>query len=870
MREDSAACGVEIQGPVEDGEAPARRLRAASGPGAGGGLATRRQVSKLPHTRGLTRYLVLLVALTAFAKEPKLKVNWVQVAPGDFVLNGKWESQHILVTGRLADGTLRDVTPQTQFKSGNSKIAAVSKTGVVTPVADGSTTIDISVSGAGSKGKQKLYITVHDASDTSSSFVNRIEPLLGKLGCNSTPCHGAQRGKGGLKLSLFGGDPQSDFEALTKTAGGRRINRAEPRESLVFLKATGGIAHRGEAKIQPGTAEYEMLLSWVTRGAPWSDEHEPRIAALKLYPDERLLEKGATQRLLATAVFSDGSQRDVTADARFHSSDPKIAMVSPDGVVKAADCGDAAVVATWLGKSGVFRVAVPQPGPKPFPKLEANNRIDELVYAKLKTMGIPPSGLATDAEFLRRVYLDAIGILPTADEARAFLGDRDPRKRAKLIDQLLERDEFNDFWALKWGDLLRIKSEYPVRVWPKAVAVYYQWVHESLARNKPYDQFARELIASNGSNFREGPTNFVRAVPSKDARTLGETAALVFMGARMGCARCHSHPLEGWTLDDDLALGAFFAKVNYKSTLEWKEEIVYPDFKLSLRDPRTRQVVEPRLPDGTAVEVGPEEDPRLEFANWLTAPDNPWFARNIVNRIWFWLLGSGIVNQPDDLRATNPPTNPELLAYLEQELTSHHYDLRRIYRLILNSRTYQLSSGPNQWNAKDATHFSHYAVKRLTAEQMLDAVSQFTETSEKFRSIIPEPYSNWPTNYRATQISDGNTECPFLDLFGRPPRDTPYEEERDSDLTLRQTLYFLNSEQLEGKVSGSPRLKRLLSRSDAEILDEIYLTTLSRLPSVDEKKRLLDYLAGKKAARPQAVQDVAWAVLNAKEFVFNH
>jgi hypothetical protein len=307
--------------------------------------------------------------------------------------------------------------------------------------------------------------------------------------------------------------------------------------------------------------------------------------------------------------------------------------------------------------------------------------------------------------------------------------------------------------------------------------------------------------------------------------------------------------------------------------LEWKEEIVYADFKQTLRDPRTRQAVQPQAPGGKPVQVGPEEDPRGQFADWLVSPSNPWFSANAVNRIWYWLLGRGIVNEPDDMRSTNPPTNPELLSYLEQELVNQHFDLRHIYRIILNSRTYQLSSEANQWNATDTTHFSHYLVKRLTAEQMLDAVSQFTETNEKFRSIIPEPFSNWPANYRATQISDGNTECTFLDQFGRATRDMPYESERDSDLTLRQTLYFLNSEQLEGKISGSPHLKRLLANNkatDSDVLDEIYLTTLSRLPKADEKQRLLDYLSKRKTARAQAVQDVAWAVLNAKEFLFNH
>src|SRR5260370_6446549 len=343
------------------------------------------------------------------------------------------------------------------------------------------------------------------------------------------------------------------------------------------------------------------------------------------------------------------------------------------------------------------------------------------------------------------------------------------------------------------------------------------------------------------------------------------------MGERIGCARCHAQPQESWTLDDDLGLAAFFAGVNYKGTQEWKEEIVYTDFRTSLKHPRTRAIVDPRLPESSApAKVGAEEDPRGQLAAWLTARGTPYFAKAIVNRIWFGLLGRGIVHEPDDLRPTNPPGNPELLAYLESELTARQFDLRHIYRLILNSRTYQLSSEPNQWNTHDTALFSHYPVKRLGAEQMLDAISQFTETSEKLRSIIPEPYSNWPANFRAAQISDGNTECNFLDLFGRPPRDTPYEEERNSDVTLKQVLYLLNSEQLEGKVSSSPHLKRILIKNDGEVLDDIYLSSVSRFPTAGAKKRLAEYLATKKAARAQAIQDVAWALLNAKEVEFNH
>ena len=441
-----------------------------------------------------------------------------------------------------------------------------------------------------------------------------------------------------------------------------------------------------------------------------------------------------------------------------------------------------------------------------------------------------------------------------------------------MIDRLLERDEFADFWSLKWGDLLRIKSEYPVRIWPKAVAVYYRWVHESIAHNKPYDQFVRELLTANGSNFRNAPVNFYRANASKDPRTLGETTALVFMGARLGCARCHAHPTESWNPDDDLGVGAFFSKVNFKSTQEWKEEIVFPDPKGVLRNPKTRDAVPPKFLNGAVLPVAREEDPRAKFAQWLTAPENPWFTRNVANRIWFWLMGRGIVHEPDDLRVTNPPENPELLDFLDRELISHHYDLKHIYRLILNSRTYQLSAVPNQWNAHDVAHFSHYPVRRLAAEQLLDAISTVTETSEKFRSIIPEPFSNWPVGYRATQLSDGNMECGFLDLFGRPPRDVPYEEERNSDVSLKQSLYFINSEQLDGKITSSPRIKRLLAanQSDAETVDELYLIMLSRFPGAEEKQKLLDFLAKKKAARPQAVQDMVWAMMNSKEFIFNH
>jgi hypothetical protein len=813
--------------------------------------------------------LVQAAVLTAApAKGPAIVA--IEAQPASFVLSGKWASQSLLVTATRSDGSVADVTALARFKSSRTKTVRIDKKGLATPAGDGAASITISVPGY--RKKLAVAVTVQTSKTAAASFVNQVRPILSKLGCNSAECHGARTGKGSLRLSLFGGEPDADFEALTKAAGGRRINRVDPLQSLLLAKSSGAIPHKGGAKLQSGSPEYQMVAAWLERGAPWTLDKEPQVASLEVFPASRNLAKGEGQQLLVTAVYSDGSRKDVTRDSFFQASERQVAGVSAAGKVAAAGFGESVIVVNYLRHSGLARVTVPQPLPDPFPAPDVANKIDELVYAKLKTLGIPPSGPAADAEFLRRVYLDTIGILPSPEEARAFLADRAPDRRARLIDRLLQREEFADFWALKWSDLLRIKSEYPVRIWPKAVAVYYRWVHESIARNKPYDQFVRELLTANGSNFRNPPVNFYRANAAKDPRTLGETTALVFMGARFGCARCHGHPSESWSLDDDLGLGAFFSKINFKSTLEWKEEIVFPDPKGTLRNPRTRDIVAPKFPGGAGVTLGKDDDPRAQFAEWLTSPRNPWFTRNIANRIWFWLMGRGIVHEPDDLRPTNPPENPALLDYLEQELTAHRYDLRHLYRIILNSRTYQRSSVPNRWNVADVAHFSHSPVKRLSAEQLLDAISAVTETSERFRSIIPEPFTNWPAGSRATQLSDGNAECPFLDMFGRPPRDTPYEEERNSEVSLKQALYFLNSEQLDGKITGSPRIKRLLAanRPDGETVEELYLIMLSRFPSAEEKQRLLDYLAKKKSTRPQAVQDIVWAVMNSKEFIFNH
>jgi hypothetical protein len=827
----------------------------------------------LMRTCVLTLLLNVPLLLAGKSASPEHKLVSIQAEPAQVVLDGKFASQQVLINGTYSDGSVHDVTSQASFKSSAPAVAPVTPKGVVTAASDGKAAVTISVKGA--KKKISLPVTVKHSREVAASYSNDIRPLFTKLGCNATACHGTRAGKGGLKLAMFGGDPETDYDALTRAAGGRRINRVDPADSLVLLKAENAITHGGGKAIQPDSAEHETLLTWLKDGALFTVPKEATLTGIRVAPEQRNLAKGESQPLLVTALYSDGTYRDVTRAATFQAADPKTISVDKS-VARAQEYGEASIAVTYLGQAAVCLLHAPQPLPVEFPpfqgKPQAGNHIDELVYAKLKSLGIPPSELATDQDFLRRVYLDEIGVLPTAKEAREFLADRSPDKRAKLIDRLFKRDEYADFWALKWSDLLRIKSEYPVKVWPKAVAIYYKWLHDSLAQNKPYNRLVTELLTANGSDFRNPAVNYYRAMQDRDPRTIGETTALVFMGARVSCARCHSHPTESWGIKDDLALAAFFSRIRYKSTLEWKEEIVYADVRATMRDPRSRAIIAPKFLTGPVPEVAKEEDPRYRFAQWLTSPGNPWFARNVVNRIWYWLMGRGIVHEPDDMRSTNPPENPELLDYLARELVTHNFDLQHIYRLILNSRTYQTTSSPNQWNAWDSHHFSHYPIHRLTAEQMLDAISLTTETYEKFWSIIPEPYSNWPAGTRAEQISDGNTTCSFLDLFGRPGRDTPFESERSSEASLRQELYLLNSEQLAGKLSSSPSINRLLKANvkDPELVDEIYLMTLSRFPSADEKQKLVAYLTKNSTARPTAVQDVVWAVFNTKEFLFNH
>jgi len=495
--------------------------------------------------------------------------------------------------------------------------------------------------------------------------------------------------------------------------------------------------------------------------------------------------------------------------------------------------------------------------------LTPEGRIDELVFGKLEELGIEPARVCSDEVFVRRAYLDVIGTLPTAAEAQDFLSDADPKKRSVLIDRLLAREEFPDYWAMKWCDLLRVKAEFPINLWPNGVQAYHRWIHTSIKENKSHDRFVREILTANGSNFRDPPVNFYRAVQNKEPEAIAQAVALTFMGARA----------KNWPKDRLSGMAAFFSQIGYKQTGEWKEEIVIFDALKAAEKAADGERSPAILPDGTRMQLPPNRDPREVFADWLITPENEYFAGNIVNRIWYWLLGRGIVHEPDDIRRDNPPSNPELLAYLEKELVAAKYDLKHIYRLILNSKTYQLSSIPRTDHPEAEAHFAYYPLRRLDAEVLIDALCQITGTTEEYSSPIPEPFTFIPENQRSIALPDGSITSSFLEMFGRPPRDTGFVSERNNRSTAGQRLHMLNSSHIREKIERSGRLRLLMQssrRNPLKAVAGLYLTILSRPPTEEELKIVRDYSQSDAVTGQQALADLTWALINSAEFLYRH
>ena len=706
-------------------------------------------------------------------------------------------------------------------------------------------------------------------------FRTDVMAVLSKAGCNAGGCHGNASGKGGFKLSLRGQDPDLDWLALARDQGGRRVNLIDPENSLIILKAVAGIAHEGGQRFGKDSPEYQILLGWLRDGAKDSGIDGPKLTKLVVTPSESVLvEPAAEARLRVTAKFSDGSERDVTRLSVFEPNN-QTAKVTADGLVTREKMGEATVMVRFLGKQVAVPVAfVPARPNFVWSNPPANDFIDEAVFKKLKTLRMNPSEICSDELFVRRASLDLLGLVPSADEVRAFFADTAPDKRARLIDAFLQRGEFADFWALKWADLLKIEAR---QLDVEGMRVFHDWIRQSIATNKPLDEFARELIAARGSTFKNPPANWWRA--NRDPITRAENTARVFLGTQLNCARCHNHPFERWTQDDYYNWAGLFARIDYKVSgqkgddkndkHEFKgDQTVLLNAKGSVINARTGENATPHFLGGPAPTVSADRDELLALADWL--PHSPMFARMQVNRVWFHLLGRGLVDPVDDFRASNPPSHPELLDALVKDFVAHKYDLRHLIRTIMSSRAYQLRAEPNDTNGDDETNYSRAIVRRLTAEQLADSMSKVL--------AAPLRIEDYPAGTRLTQVPEGRkhykpltTELDlFSATFGKPPRLIASECERSNDTTLPQAFQLISGPMMQQLLTRKGNLiDQLLAsdKSNRDFVEEFYWTALSRAPAPREVECLSAYIdAGKD--RRRACEDVVWALLNSKEFVF--
>jgi hypothetical protein len=780
----------------------------------------------------------------------------VVLEPSNPIIFGANLTQTLIVTGKYTDGSLRDLTRQAAFTSSDPAVATVDSNGTVKAIKNGVAWITAKVGRV--RARQAIRVQLADQ-QRPISFVNDIAPIFTRLGCSNSNCHGAINGQNGFKLSLFGYEPETDYKAVVEASAGRRINRAEPARSLILLKPTLGVRHGGGKRFEVGSLEYQALKEWIEAGAPAGSGNESKMVRLEVVPGERVLVRAdAMQQLVVLAHYADGATADVTRKVRYQSNDETVATVSADGLVTARRSGEAAILVRSLDQVTAARIGVVlSPPVSNYPRVPRHNFIDELVLSKLKRLNIVPSELCTDEEFLRRAHLDLIGVLPAAEEARKFLASRDPNKRAKLVDELLERPEYADFWGLYWSDRLSNSRQF---LYEKGTFFFQQWLREAMAQNITYDRFARELVTATGGLYEVAPTSYYPLM--KKAEEMATTTSQVFLGVSLECARCHDHPFEKWKQDDFLGLAAFFAQVRHKNRIRQNERVLYLDAKRELTHPKHKQPVIPKYLGGQPVKVEPGRDRREVLADWMTAPSNPFFARAIVNRLWKHFMGRGLVEPVDDFRVTNPPTNEALLDALAEDFIRHRYDLKHLFRTIVGSRVYQLSAQPNGTNKEDKQFYSHFNLKRLNAEELLDGICRVTE--------IPEKFPGFHLGTRAAQLPDPKVPSYFLDVFDRATRETVCERKQTTSVT--QIMHLISGDTINQKIRAENGLiERLIKsgKSSPEIIEELYLRTLSRFPKKEEAQLAQQGISQAPSLR-EGYEDLLWALLNSKEFLFNH
>ncbi len=700
------------------------------------------------------------------------------------------------------------------------------------------------------------------------SFRNHVIPVLTKAACNSGGCHGALAGKGGLKLSLRGYDPVSDHNALTRQTSGRRVVRGSPESSLMLLKPTMGIGHGGGLRIKKGSSDYKVVADWIRAGAPGPTERDATIRILEVTPNKATLKPGDVQQIRVKALYSDGRSEDVTRWVKYNSNESSVASVDEDGKVKVNGSGETAIT-VWFSSKVAFATIT-----SPFSTSDRSDKsahyVDRLIYRKLDSLGIPESLPSSDSEFIRRAFLDACGILPTAVEVKSFLSDKNADKRTRLVESLLRRTEFVDYWAYKWSDLFLVSSR---KLNGRALTSFYNWLRDSVERNKPWDTVAREIVTAEGSTLENGAANFY--VLHKDPIDQTETTTQAFLGMSVQCARCHNHPLEKWTQNQYYQMANLFARVRLKNGDQAGEVLVLTSDNGDVNHPRLGRPLPPAPLDGRETPLSYSGDRRAKLADWMVARDNQYFAKALVNRVWRNFMGRGLVEAEDDLRLTNPPSNQELFDALAADF-SKDYDVRRLIHTIMTSAAYQRSAAPAGINAKDDRFYSRYIVRRLSAEVMLDAVAQVTG--------VPTEFPGYPKGTRTLQLRDSQVSSYFLAAFGRPERVQTCSCERQDDPSIAQALHLANGETINLKLRAKESVVEKLFESEAsdqEVIDELYLSAYARYPTDSERKKLLSILAespddvlapdsDRRAIRRAALEDLYWAVLTDKEFLFNH
>ena len=784
---------------------------------------------------------------------------------GKFLVSGRDASQQLVVTGDYDSGQKRDLTRDATYTASPDGIVRVDATGYVNPLAEGDATIHVKANAAGeATADATINVTVTNIiHDLPVNFPNQIVPVFTKYGCNSGGCHGKSGGQNGFRLSLLGFEPTEDYEYLVKEGRGRRLFLSAPDRSLLLEKAAARLPHGGGHRIAADSPAYRLLRRWIEQGVPYGNETDPTVTQIEVFPKERIMGRDASQQLVAIAHYSDGSSEDVTRTTQFDSNDTEMGEVSVTGLVTTAQLtGSVAVMARYQGHVGVFRSTIPLGiQVESFPITA--NYIDENVFAKLKDLGLPASQIADDATFLRRLTIDVAGRLPSIEEAEAFLADSSSEKRITAINRVLDSSDHAEYFANKWSAILRNKRRQDSD--KIATFAFYDWIRQGLYQNKPYDQFVREILTASGTPGTNAPVAWYREVADQAAQV--EDTAQLFLGLRIQCARCHHHPFEKWSQQDYYGLSAFFSRVGKKKGyIQGQDRIFHNPGAAQAQNPKTKDNVPPTGLGSEPPILDPQDDPRISLADWMADKENPFFAPALVNRYWKHFFGRGLVDPEDDMRVTNPASNPQLLNALAQDFIASKFDMKHLIRTICSSSTYQLAAEPNDWNRDDKQNFSRYYPKRLNAEVLLDAINQVTGTTTGFGGA--------PSGTRAVELPDSGFTSYFLTVFGRPEASSACECERSSEANLAQSLHLLNSSEIQGKLTdGGGRAVKLAAdkeRDHPAKIRELYLLSFSREPLADETAIAMAHIAKCGDDTKRAYEDIVWALINTKEFLFNH